>query len=133
VPCRYAGHGEGDGRAGVRCGRTAKRATLPAGDLSSRNNKGVSCRPVDVRAVEVLLRELESADEFSGVVGIRQEGRDLLMRGYGYASRTWEIPMSLETRLDTASITKLFTAVATLQLVERERSSCTQRVATTNL
>ena len=38
---------------------------------------------------------------------------------YGYASRTWGVPMTLETRLDTASITKLFTAVATLQLVER--------------
>jgi CubicO group peptidase (beta-lactamase class C family) len=74
---------------------------------------------VDFQTLEVLLRELEAADEFSGVVGIRQRDHDILMGAFGYASRTWGIPMSLETRLDTASITKVFTAVAALQLVER--------------
>lgn len=38
---------------------------------------------------------------------------------YGYASRAWKIPNTLATRFDTASVTKLFTAVATLQLIER--------------
>jgi CubicO group peptidase (beta-lactamase class C family) len=84
-----------------------------------REDRSVSSGAVDLRAIEALLRELEAADRFSGVVGIRQGDRDLLMAAFGYASRTWDIPMSLETRLDTASITKLFTAVATLQLVER--------------
>ncbi len=41
------------------------------------------------------------------------------MDAFGYASRTWNIPTTAETRFDTASITKLFTAVATLQLVEQ--------------
>jgi len=42
-----------------------------------------------------------------------------LLDAFGYASRTWGIPTTVETRFDTASITKLFTAVATLQLVEQ--------------
>jgi CubicO group peptidase (beta-lactamase class C family) len=75
--------------------------------------------PLDVRPIEGLLRELEAGDEFSGVVRIEQGERELLSAAYGYASRTWHIPTTLETRFDTASITKLFTAVATLQLVER--------------
>ena len=75
---------------------------------------------LDLRPVEALLRELEAADRFSGVVGIRRGEEDLLTGAFGYASRTWGIPMTLETRLDTASITKVFTAVATLQLVERD-------------
>ena len=37
---------------------------------------------------------------------------------YGLASRAWRVPNTLETRFDTASITKLFTAVATLQQVD---------------
>jgi len=69
-------------------------------------------------AVEELLRELEATDKFSGVVGVTQGDQELLLDAFGYASRTWSIPATLETRFDTASITKLFTAVATLQLVE---------------
>jgi CubicO group peptidase (beta-lactamase class C family) len=72
-----------------------------------------------LRAVETLLRELEAADMFSGVVGVEQGDEELLHEAYGYASRTWGIPTTVETRFDTASITKLFTAVATLQLIER--------------
>src|SRR6266568_1560439 len=74
---------------------------------------------VGLRNVEVLLRELAAADEFSGVVGVKRGDKELLLDAFGYASRTWNIPTTAETRFDTASITKLFTAVATLQLVEQ--------------
>jgi len=74
---------------------------------------------IDLRAAEELLRELEAAAEFSGVVGIKQGDRDLLLNAYGYASRAWNVRTTLETRFDTASITKLFTAVGTLQLIEQ--------------
>lgn len=79
----------------------------------------MSSPAVALRTVEVLLRRLEAADEFSGVVGVRQGDQELLLDAYGFASRTWSIPTTVETRFDTASITKLFTAVATLQLVEQ--------------
>ena len=72
-----------------------------------------------LRTVEALLRELAAADEFSGAVGIEQGDHALLVDAFGYASRTWSIPAKVEIRFDTASITKLFTAVATLQLVEQ--------------
>ena len=66
-----------------------------------------------------MLRELEAADEFSGAVGMTGGDEELLLEAFGFASRTWNIPVTVETRFDTASITKLFTAVATLQLIER--------------
>jgi CubicO group peptidase (beta-lactamase class C family) len=78
----------------------------------------VSSRPVDLRAVEAGLRELEAADRFSGVVGVKRGDHDLLSGAFGYASRTWDVPMTPGMRFDSASITKVFTAVATLQLVE---------------
>jgi CubicO group peptidase (beta-lactamase class C family) len=43
----------------------------------------------------------------------------LFESAYGIANRAWRIPCSTSTRFDTASITKLFTAVATLQQIER--------------
>ena len=51
-------------------------------------------------------------------MGVEQGDQNLLLEAFGYASRAWSIPTTVETRFDTASITKLFTAVATLQLVE---------------
>lgn len=38
---------------------------------------------------------------------------------YGYASRPWKIRNTLDMRFDTASVTKLFTSVATLQLIDQ--------------
>ena len=75
---------------------------------------------VALRAVEALLRELEAGGRFSGVVGVTQGNQELLLDAFGYASRAWSIPATVETRFDSASITKLFTAVATLQLVEED-------------
>jgi CubicO group peptidase (beta-lactamase class C family) len=87
-------------------------------DRGISEDSHVSSAALALGAVEELLRELEAADEFSGVVGVRQGDQQLLLEAFGYASRTWSIPATVETRFDTASITKLFTAVATLQLVE---------------
>jgi CubicO group peptidase (beta-lactamase class C family) len=62
---------------------------------------------------------LEAEDRFSGVVLITR-GRDQLYAApFGYASRAWRIRNRLDVRFDTASITKLFTSVATLQLIDR--------------
>jgi CubicO group peptidase (beta-lactamase class C family) len=88
-------------------------------ELGIGEDTRVSSTPDAMRAVEALLRELEAEDRFSGVVGVKQGDRELLLDAFGYASRTWSVPTTVETRFDTASITKLFTAVATLQLVEQ--------------
>jgi CubicO group peptidase (beta-lactamase class C family) len=64
-------------------------------------------------------QELEQQDKFSGVVLITQGDAQLYDRAYGYASRPWKIPNTLDMRFDTGSITKLFTSVATLQLIDQ--------------
>jgi CubicO group peptidase (beta-lactamase class C family) len=63
--------------------------------------------------------DLEQQEKFSGVALITQGSVPLFTGAYGYASRSWKIRNTLDIRFDTASITKLFTAVATLQLIER--------------
>ena len=63
--------------------------------------------------------ELTQADKFSGVVLITQGQNRLYERAFGLASRSWGIANTLDIRFDTASITKLFTAVAILQLIDQ--------------
>jgi CubicO group peptidase (beta-lactamase class C family) len=58
-------------------------------------------------------------NSFSGVVLIAQGSSRLFTGAYGYASRSWKVPNILTMRFDSASVTKLFTSVATLQLIDR--------------
>ncbi len=78
---------------------------------------------MDVDAFDRYLQSRSDADLFAGVVRLEQDQPDgtavtLLEKGYGLASRAWQIPCTPDIRFDTASITKLFTAVAVLQQVE---------------
>jgi CubicO group peptidase (beta-lactamase class C family) len=73
---------------------------------------------MDVQAIDRYLQARADADAFSGVVRIEQSGNVLLERGYGVASRTWNVACRPEHRFDTASVTKVFTALAVLQQVE---------------
>jgi CubicO group peptidase (beta-lactamase class C family) len=75
--------------------------------------------PLDLSAFKARLALLAEEDGFSGAVAVTRGHEELFAAAYGYANRAWQVPCRLDTRFDTASITKLFTAVATLQLVER--------------
>lgn len=49
------------------------------------------------------------------------KGEEELYSGaFGYASRSWSIPNEMDIRFDTASITKLFTTAAILQLIDKD-------------
>lgn len=73
---------------------------------------------MDVAAIDGYLAARAAEDEFSGVVRIERARGVLLERGYGLANRAWGVPCRPEQRFDTASVTKLFTAVAVLQQAE---------------
>ena len=74
-----------------------------------------------LRELKQYFQELEEQDRFSGVVLITRGNLEVFTGVYGYASRAWKIKNTLATRFDTASVTKLFTAVATLQLMDQNR------------
>src|SRR6266516_2455864 len=69
--------------------------------------------------LERYLQHRTQQDVFSRVVLLTQGSSQLFAGSYGYASRSWKVPNTLATRFDTASVTKLFTAIATLQLIDR--------------
>lgn len=70
------------------------------------------------RAIDEMLRARADADAFSGVARVTAASSEVFAGAYGFASRTWRVPNRMDTRFDTASLTKLFTTVASLQMVD---------------
>ena len=68
---------------------------------------------MDTTGLDAFLAE----HDFSGVVLVKKGNATLYEAATGLATQRWGIPNTMETRFDTASITKLFTAVAVLQQV----------------
>ena len=58
------------------------------------------------------------ADRFSGAVLVAKNGKTLFSQAYGLADRDKKTPNTLKTRFRLGSMNKMFTAVATLQLVQ---------------
>jgi len=59
------------------------------------------------------------ADDFSGALLLADRNGVLFTAANGYANLDFRVPNTLDTRFDTASVTKVFTAVAVLQLIEK--------------
>jgi len=65
---------------------------------------------------------------FSGAVLVTSGDQVLIRNGYGWADQTRQIPVTAETVFDIGSITKVFTAVAIMQLEERGKLSTADKV-----
>jgi CubicO group peptidase (beta-lactamase class C family) len=70
---------------------------------------------MDIGGLDAFLAE----QDFSGVVLVRRGPTTVYEAAAGLATPRWGIPNTLDTRFDTASITKLFTSAAVLELVGR--------------
>jgi CubicO group peptidase (beta-lactamase class C family) len=75
--------------------------------------------PNEIESLEAVLRRMTAADEFSGAVLIAKNGDVLFGKAYGLADRERHTPNTIDTRFRIGSMNKMFTAVATLQLVDR--------------
>lgn len=80
------------------------------------------------KRLDEILTEKSNAGQFSGVVRVKQGEDTLFEVPYGYANRTWNIRNQVNTRFRIASISKLFTAAAVLQLIEHGKLSLETRV-----
>ena len=72
-----------------------------------------------IERIRKRIAEAVAAEEFSGSALITQGETTLLEESHGFAHRGFGIPNSAAIRYDVASVTKLFTAVAVLHLVEQ--------------
>ena len=69
-----------------------------------------------VRQIKTLLAGLATNDDFSGVVLVAKDGTPISHRAYGFANRADGIRNTNDTRFNIASMGKMFTAVAIMQL-----------------
>jgi len=67
-------------------------------------------------------------NDFSRVVLVKNNRDIIYSNAFWYAHMGWKIPNNMDTRFDTASITKLFTTVGILQLIDRGDISFDTRV-----
>jgi len=83
-----------------------------------------------VAEIEVLMTEYERMNLFSGTVLVAERGEVIYERAIGYANREWSIPNALDTRFRIASLSKQFTKVLVMQLVEEGKLSLDGTIAT---
>jgi CubicO group peptidase (beta-lactamase class C family) len=81
------------------------------------------------RLLDQYVSRLAAHDQFSGVVIVAHHGRPLLTRAVGLADRERHIPITAETVFNLASLNKIMTAVAILQLVQDGMLSLDDSVA----
>ena len=67
------------------------------------------------------MREMADGGYFSGAVAVRDAGGTVFEGAYGLADREARTPNAVRTCFDVASVGKMFTAVAVLQLAEAGR------------
>ena len=72
-----------------------------------------------ITALRKNLDEAAAADRFSGAALVAKNGKTVFAQAYGLADREKKTPNTLKTRFRLGSMNKMFTAVATLQLVQR--------------
>ena len=74
------------------------------------------------------LDSLAKYDHFSGVVLIARNSHPLLRKAYGFANLADRVPNHSDTRFNLASMGKMFTAVAIMQLVQANKISLDELV-----
>jgi CubicO group peptidase (beta-lactamase class C family) len=68
--------------------------------------------------IHELMSTYEAYGKFSGAVLVVGKGKVLYKNGFGLANREWEIPNTTNTKFRLASVTKQFTSMLIMQLVE---------------
>ena len=71
--------------------------------------------------IDSLLIAYSDQDLFNGVVLVAKDNQIIYHKAFGLANREWRVPMATDTRLRIGSVSKPFTALLILQLVNEGR------------
>jgi CubicO group peptidase (beta-lactamase class C family) len=103
------------------CSRATVPTAAPSASLrpASPSAAPLSPAPADAAlAARLDARIASEGDAFSGVVLVARDGAPIYQKAVGLADREHGRPNTLGTRFSLASLTKMFTSVAVLQLVQ---------------
>jgi len=79
------------------------------------------------RALEKFFSEINKNGDISGSVLVAENGKVLYERSFGYADAQNKIPNTPNTLFQIASVSKLFTSIAVLQLYEQKKFNLTDK------
>lgn len=65
---------------------------------------------------------------FSGVIAVTDKGKTVFEHAYGLANQEFAVKNTLDTRFKICSVTKTFTAVLILQLIEKGKLQLTGKI-----
>ena len=71
--------------------------------------------------IDHLMNTYVEYDQFNGSILVANEGKVIYKKGFGLANKEWNIPYQPDTKHRLGSITKQFTAMLVLQLVEENK------------
>ncbi|GAB2514454.1 serine hydrolase [Spirosoma aerophilum] len=69
--------------------------------------------------IDALVQQYVANRQFNGAVLVADKGQVIFKKGYGMANMEWNIPNAPDTKFRLGSITKQFTAMLVMQLVEK--------------
>ncbi|MGH7595429.1 MAG: serine hydrolase [bacterium] len=69
--------------------------------------------------IEALLGQYHEYGQFNGAALVAENGKVIFKKGFGMANMEWDIPNMPDTKFRIGSITKQFTAMLVMQLVEQ--------------
>jgi CubicO group peptidase (beta-lactamase class C family) len=101
---------------------TSQRIQPPTGSQRKLNEREL------VKEIRAFMDKLAAADAFSGTLLVAKDGKPILKFVHGLANKGYNVPNRLDTKLNVASIGKMFTAVAVGQLVDQGKLSFTDTV-----
>ena len=93
------------------------------GERGALDDATISAR-LDAYVAKLAAREL-----FSGTVMVARGDRAFYSRATGLASRAWNAPNAIDTKLNLASMGKMFTSVAIAQLAQQGKLAYTDTIA----
>ncbi len=78
--------------------------------------------------IDALVQQYVANRQFNGSVLVAEKGQVIFKKGYGMANMEWNIPNAPDTKFRLGSITKQFTAMLIMQLVEKGKLKLTGKV-----
>ena len=102
---------------------TWQRIPAPAEDQIHVNEREL------IQQLGLFMDKLAAVDAFAGTVLVAKDDKPIFKRAYGLASKAYNFSMRIDTKLNLASTTKIFTAVAVFQLIEQGKLSLSDTVS----
>src|SRR5262249_36064141 len=78
-------------------------------------------KPAADAQIDAIMQARFVAGDFDGVVLVARRGKILYQHSFGLANREWHVLNDLETKFEIGSMTKQFTAMLVLQMVNEGR------------